>query len=338
MATVEIGKDTKLEIARLTARDAGLFAELVPAEYAGWIGSEDLLALGALVSEGERLIPAGVLCASHHEENRMEILWLYVADPYHGREIGDELLDTVFEDAKGMGISRVTVRMTGLSGEPAFPAEEWFTERGFLEGGTVGWEWSLTAEQLKSLPLAGKEGAGKEIPGVVCLRDLTRNVREQERRRFDEYTARTDIPLLPGAIEEELSCVYEEDGEVKGGLIVQRLGGILYPTLLSIRTKNAKAGPAMIRHFLQTAVRQYPNDTVNLRVFTTRGLNLIRGIAGEIAPRPVRRLAATETSRRITAEEDLRIARETETMGDLFREPPFPKDLEPLEIIYMTDL
>ena len=192
---------------------------------------------------------AGLLIATL-QEDRYLLEWLAVSPHYRGREVGAELLDTMFAVCERAGLPFFSVCCTR---EITNTGDEYFSSGYFERREETGHAYRLPVKEFfraKGLPKQ------EEDSPVVSLKDLRAaewdQVREYLKKAPHRYQLCAGDVFVTGT-NNALSCAWIEDGKVHGVLLLLTVGRRHYPVaaamdspdelnaLVAYSTQRAKA-------------------------------------------------------------------------------------------------
>ncbi len=224
-----------IRIFRILPQDVDAFRIFDPLDRLDLSALPGTVVLGAMNMEDENdPDPAGVLIATE-QEDRYLLEWLAVSPDYRGQEVGGELIDSVFTASENAALPFFSVCCTR---EIRNNGDGYFNSCWFEKEEETGHAYRLP---LKALFNAKNLPKNKEDTAAIALKDL----RTTERDLVWEYLEHAkhlhllcSRPLPPKDADQELSCVWLEDNEIHGALLILSVENRHYPVLAAMDSVN----------------------------------------------------------------------------------------------------
>ena len=219
---------------RLEIKDIDAFSSLDPYEKLRLLNLSNGFAVGVLKVSGEALYPAGLLCGLLLADT-VSIEWVAVEKELRGNGIGEELILKAFSIAEAYNALYVTAifpaeyeKEKSLAGAASFFGERLFVNKQKV---CADIECSLTDVERSAW---GKALLKKkdELKQVQKLSEFDTNDIFGALGRISNATYSTNLDLIRGQIDTDISFVYKPDKAVEGAFLVQRGSDTLFPVYL----------------------------------------------------------------------------------------------------------
>ena len=222
----------------------GVFRSLDPYDRMDLVGLPGAFALGSTVEDEGHDAPAG-LCVVVEGDDSLVIEWMYTLPAYRGIGVGSHFLELAFEEAKGRGLSDVTVRISeeylrnGLFWDP----EEFFYNDVFTQEDAEASEWQTTMSRLSRI-LAKQEKENERAArdeGIVALSecskkdfaDAFRSLKERMKLHIPD-----SFPRLLNSADANLSFFLKDADAYEGVFLCHRTETAVYPYFLAAPNKD----------------------------------------------------------------------------------------------------
>lgn len=273
--------------------NSSIFEKLIPEGLFSMLPMSGYFALGAIYEEEGEKYAAGTLVFEvtegfNGEENFIGAVlhWVYVAEQFRQKGIGDALVKEVLRvlESSGIELLRCDLPMGEEYNFLCFYLEQWGFQFRLMEN----YECDVTLEELKQNPFFKQINKNKVEP----LSEFNENTVIQGIQQFQ------DTPYIPLDLEEALdlcdrdvSCAIWEEGSIKGLLMMQKKGKEKLE-LLFARSLNGKP-EHMIDLFLfaaQQLQKKYTAETkIHIKCYTESSAKLIAHFIPQAQPFLVRR-------------------------------------------------
>ncbi len=225
-------------------KTAHLFRFMDPYDTLDMAALPGAFALGATMEKYGYDDPAAIVVVSCGE-NQLVTEWMYTRPSYRGYGIGSNLLTLVFEEAKGRGITDVTVRISEefLTGGLLWDPEQFFINDVFKAEDEAFSEWHTSMEQLSTVLMedAARNEAAAKDPMIHKLKDLSMSERSEAVNSLKKNLAGSipdNFEALVSVADNDLSFVLGERGEYSAVLITFRGDNAIYPYFMDSKDHN----------------------------------------------------------------------------------------------------
>ena len=219
---------------------------------------------------GQKKVPIG-LAMYTEQDNTIILEWLYVAEEYRGRGIGEHLLSLLFEIAVSKHILLVGAFLPYTEDRNKLCAgiEGYLSERYFYSNITVPGEWEAPLLMLGSSPvIKTKVPSDKRIGRVMPLKDLsTAQIRSLFKMLDNNDKAYKLYPLSEkqSIIDMDVSYVCLDDKQLYGAFLYQKVGVDLYSVSIFARKKSIACD--LLQNSYEASKKKYTLDTLSHAVF-----------------------------------------------------------------------
>lgn len=221
------------------------------------------------------------LLAAQVTGNRLDLLWICVADDWRHRGVGTLLIETLLHDASRLraieAVSTLCVEgsaVAGLLNHCGFALEtaeagEYRLTLSHLSGTSHAF-WEKTLDARSVFPLA-------QVPALL-LREFNAYLAEQDNVPFS-------LPLNPEHYDKQLSLYHQTGKKIDGVLLMQNEDGVLYlRALFANHTGSALSPAAILLNAVATRAKKlYPPETeVRIASIAPTATALIENLLPEI--------------------------------------------------------
>lgn len=219
------------------------------------------------------------LLAAQVTGNRLDLLWICVADDWRHRGVGTLLIETLLHDASRLrtieAVSTLCVEGSAVAGllnhcaSPLKLLRPANTASPHLSGASHAF-WEKTLDARSVFPLA-------QVPALL-LREFNAYLAEQDNVPFS-------LPLNPEHYDKQLSLYHQTGKKIDGVLLMQNEDGVLYlRALFANHTGSALSPAAVLLNAVATRAKKlYPPETeVRIASIAPTATALIENLLPEI--------------------------------------------------------
>ena len=286
------GSIMKIQYYKTGKDDIKLLTALAPAEQLAKLSLAKYF--GVYAVDVDEMTVVGLMICSYAREGRLDIEWLYVEEAYRNNEIGGIMLIMAYKLARHLGLPFVGVWMTGelAADAHAEAAREYFGERGFVAARYAEGDWVISSKDLRHSVLATDR---YHSPQVLSM-DKASNVQLKQFLRSGKasmeknplYTSETAL----ADADPELSMVYyTENGQIDAVLLIQRVGGYIFPLAIHMRHITNEIFLGLASGAVQ-AILALPGNPVSRIVYSERAATLLAMIFQKLTAEPAYLLQA----------------------------------------------
>ncbi|MCR4892427.1 MAG: GNAT family N-acetyltransferase [Lachnospiraceae bacterium] len=208
------------------------FSELAPEHERACLALPYAGGLGALVEEGDSLVPAGLLIYEESEDEELIIRWLYVLERFRYKGIGERLLAELCSVAGESGYEGISVFFCEDVGEKEYLERyrSYFTEKGFSNEWKPPVTFIVGADKVTTLPFLSF-AEKQALEDVHPLSKINATM-------INGFLGLKGIRGLRASdFEQNTSCGIIHDNKLKGLYLVLK-GGNFYMPVMCIADSN----------------------------------------------------------------------------------------------------